>query len=115
MVAPSIFGVDLLTGTTVVGALLACVVAAIVFSDARGAGLKHAPAWALGVGAASLACFVVGSAVAFPLWRAVVGTNDGLLVMTPLEVVSVGVGVGIVLTLVVLGGYGLGTRRVART
>lgn len=111
MIVPSIVGSSLVTGTTVAGALLASAVAAIVFIDARGAGIEHAPGWALGVGAASLACFVVGDAVAHPLWRAVVGTDGEVVVTTPFEMVSFGVGVGIVLTLLVLGGYGLGTRR----
>lgn len=101
---------SLLGVTALVGVPFACLVAVAVFLDARGAGLDGAGAWALRVGAASVACFVLAGVGTLPLWRALVG--DGRMVVTaPWQPLAVVLGVGVALTLVVLGGYGLGPRR----
>lgn len=94
--------------TTLLGTLLAALVAGVVLFDARDVGLDRPPVWGLCVGVASFACFVVGEALTLPIWLAVVGTE---YVASPWYLVLVGTAIGVLLSLVALGAYGLGTRR----
>lgn len=112
MAALQIVGSSFVNALTASGALVATVVAALVFVDARGGDVEYAPAWAAAVGAASFAGFLVADAVAVSVWAALNANPDGPVVATtPVETLTYGVGVGVLLTLLVLFGYGLGTRR----
>lgn len=98
----------MITVTLLLGTLLAALVAGVVLFDARGIGLDPPPAWAIGVGTVSFACFVVGEAMTLPIWFATVGSA---YVTSPWYLVLVGTGVGALLTLLVIAVYGIGTRR----
>lgn len=85
-------------------------VAVVVLFDARRSGLRFAPLWAVGLGAATFACFVVADA-AFPLLLRVLAAPQPVVVRTPWEVAAGVLLLGTVATGVLLAGYALGPRR----